>query len=116
MRCRNGSQAVWYSKLSSQLRKQFVDVGYFLKWDLTDATGIYTGLVVVGKKLSPRGSLSSVDVILDSAKESLSSQRLQELSDIVLRELRFALQRRFKSRGTPRRRLRFQRCSLFRRI
>jgi hypothetical protein len=74
-------------RLTPSLKAQFLNVGQLINWELTDASGAYTGLVVVGEKPHPQGFQSMADITIDVPPgEGIPIAKVRELSQTVRAE------------------------------
>jgi hypothetical protein len=54
--------------------------------ELTDSSGSYTGLFVVGEKAIPQGFQTMAEFILDTPAKRIPTAKLEEISQIVQSE------------------------------
>jgi hypothetical protein len=74
-------------RVTPELKGRFLNVGQLVEWKLTDSSGTYTGLVVIGEKKIPQGFQSMADFTLDiPASGEIPIAKAQELSALVLNE------------------------------
>jgi hypothetical protein len=73
-------------KLTPELKARFVNVGQLIKWELTDPSGVYTGLVVVGEKPHPQGFQSTTEITFDIPEEETSAAKIQQITRLVQAE------------------------------
>jgi hypothetical protein len=71
-------------RLTPQLRGQFLRVGQLVEWTLTDSSGCYSGLVVIGEKPHPQGFQSGAEITIDiPAGPGIPIAKVQEISRAV---------------------------------
>jgi hypothetical protein len=75
-------------RLTADLKAKFLSVGQLIKWELSDSSGTYTGLVVVGEKQHPQGFQSTADITFDIGDKEIPIAKFQEVSQIVQTEFR----------------------------
>jgi hypothetical protein len=75
-------------RLTPQLKSQFLNIGQLVNWELTDASGTYKGLIVVGEKPHPQGFQSIADITIDLPADGkgIPVTKVKELSQIVQTE------------------------------
>jgi hypothetical protein len=73
-------------RLTPDIKSKFLSVGQLIKWELTDSSGIYTGLVIVGEKSIPQGFQTMADITFDIGDKEIPVTKFQEISRIVLTE------------------------------
>ena len=57
-------------RLAPAHRAEFLATGQLIKWELTDASGAYSGRMIVGEKATPQGFQSVANMTIDiGAKE-----------------------------------------------
>ncbi len=64
----------------------FLKVGQLIEWKLTDASGTYSGLIVVGEKKIPAGFQTMADLVLDIGEKEIPMAKAQQLTQTVLTE------------------------------
>lgn len=64
-------------------RALFLSVGQLVKWELTDASGTYSGLMIVGEQPTPEGFQTMANMTIDIGATPLLPAKIQELSRIV---------------------------------
>lgn len=74
--------------LAPEHRAQFLTVGQIFKWNLSDASGAYSGLMVVGEQATPQGFQTMANMTIDLGMQNLSPAKLQELALMVNAEFR----------------------------
>ena len=73
-------------RLTSGIKATFLNVGQLVGWKLTDPSGAYTGLVVVGEKPVPQGFQAMAEFIVDSPANAIPMTKIQEISCTVQTE------------------------------
>jgi hypothetical protein len=74
-------------RVTPELKARFLNLGQLVEWKLIDASGTYTGLVVIGEKQIPQGFQSMADFTLDiTPNVQIPAAKAQELSRLVLNE------------------------------
>jgi hypothetical protein len=73
-------------RLTPQIKAQFLNVGQLINWKLTDASGTYTGLIVVGEKPHPQGFQSMAEVMIDIPEKGIPMEKVRELGQTVQTE------------------------------
>jgi hypothetical protein len=73
-------------KLTPELKARFVNVVQLIKWELTDSSGVYTGLVVVGEKPHPQGFQSTTEITFDIPEEETPAAKIQQITRLVQAE------------------------------
>jgi hypothetical protein len=76
--------AISDQRLTPQLKATFLNVGQLINWKLTDSSGTYAGLVVVGEKPHPQGFQSMADITIDIPPgKGIPVAKVRELSQTV---------------------------------
>lgn len=75
-------------RLTPEMKASFLNVGQLVKWDYTDASGTYTGLIILGEKKIPAGFQSFADITFDIPAKEIPMAKIQEVSQIVTKEFR----------------------------
>jgi hypothetical protein len=70
-------------RVAAAHRAQFLSIGQLIKWELTDASGAYSGLMIVGEKAIPDGFQTMANMTIDVGAKPLLPEKLQELSRVV---------------------------------
>jgi hypothetical protein len=70
-------------RLTPDLKAKFLRVGQLVNWEYSDASGTYTGLVVIGEKQIPGGFQSFADVTIDLGSREIPIEKIREVSAIV---------------------------------
>src|SRR5258705_10284383 len=70
-------------RLSPELRAKFVHVNQLVRWELTDSSGKYTGLVVVGAQPHLKGFQARAEFTIDLPQKGLSNSKMREVSHTV---------------------------------
>jgi hypothetical protein len=70
-------------RLTPELRAKFVHVNQLVRWELTDSSGKYTGLVIVGAQLHPKGFQARAEFTIDLPQKGLANSKMQEVSHTV---------------------------------
>jgi hypothetical protein len=63
------------SRLAPEHRAQFLTIGQFIKWELTDPSGTYSGLMIVGEQATPQGFQSMANMTIDLGEKRNSSSQ-----------------------------------------
>ena len=71
------------SRPAPEHRAQFVTIGQFIKWDLTDSSGTYSGLMIVGEQKTSQGLQTMANMTIDLGGKEISPAKVQELSRVV---------------------------------
>ena len=71
------------SRLAPEHRAQFLTIGQFIKWELTDSSGTYSGLMIVGEQKTPRGFQTMANMTIDLGRREISPAKVQELTHVV---------------------------------
>lgn len=67
-------------RLAAAHRAEFLTIGQLIKWEPTDASGAYSGLMIVGEKATPQGFQSVSNMTIDIGAKEISPAKVQELS------------------------------------
>jgi len=73
-------------RLTPELRARFVFVDQLVQWELTDSSGTYTGLVVVGEQSHPQGFQARAEFTIDIPQKGVSNSKIQEVPQTVENE------------------------------
>lgn len=76
------------SRLAPEHRAQFLTIGQFIKWELTDPSGTYSGLMIVGEQATPQGFQTMANMTIDLGEKEIPAAKVQELSRVVNTEFR----------------------------
>jgi len=71
------------SRLAPEHRAQFLTIGQFIKWELTDPSGTYSGLMIVGEQATPQGFQTMANMTIDLGEKEIPAAKVQELSRVV---------------------------------
>ncbi len=71
------------SRLAPEHRAQFLTIGQFIKWELTDSSGTYSGLMIVREQKTPRGFQTMANMTIDLGRREISPAKVQELTHVV---------------------------------
>jgi hypothetical protein len=58
-------------------------IGQFIKWELTDGSGAYSGLMIVGEKQAPQGFQTFANMTIDVGEKEIPAAKVQELFRVV---------------------------------
>lgn len=73
-------------RLTPELKARFLKVDQLVKWESTDSSGAYSGLVIVGEKTRPQGFQSTAEFTVDIRDKGIPIAKVQEISQIVQNE------------------------------
>jgi hypothetical protein len=58
-------------------------LGNLIKWELTDPSGTYSGLMIVGEQATAHGFQTIANMTVDLGKKAIPADKIQELARIV---------------------------------
>ena len=75
-------------RLAPEHRAQYSTIREVVKWEITDETGDYSGLLIAGEQIigihpPPEGFVRSANMTIDLGGRELSAAKIQELCRIV---------------------------------
>ncbi len=70
-------------RVAAAHRAQFLTIGQLVKWELTDASEAYSGLMIIGEQPIPGGFQTMANMTIDTGAAPIPPTTIQELSRIV---------------------------------
>jgi hypothetical protein len=74
-------------RLTAEKKKSFLQVGQLFQWDYSDASGKYSGLVIVGEKSIPQGFQTMSDLTVETAPEGTPMTQVEAVLRNVAAQL-----------------------------
>lgn len=71
------------ARVPPEHQRQFLSIGQLIRWELSDSSGTYTGLMIVGEQATPAGFQTMANMTIDVGAAPLPPDKIQYLSSVV---------------------------------
>jgi hypothetical protein len=74
-------------RVTPEIKARFLTFGQLIEWELTDSSGMYTGLIFIGEKKIPAGFQTMMDIVMNRGVGKLSTAKGREIIQTVIGEV-----------------------------